>query len=56
LIARELGVIITDARGGTLGAPLSVDADVAWAAYANDDIRQQIEPRLQQALRKRGLI
>jgi fructose-1,6-bisphosphatase/inositol monophosphatase family enzyme len=56
LIARELGVIITDARGGPLRAPLTVDADVAWAAYANDDIRQQIEPRLQQALRKRGFI
>jgi hypothetical protein len=56
LIAEELGVIITDALGQPLRAPLNVEADVAWAGYANDRIRHQIEPLLQNALRKRGLI
>lgn len=56
LIARELGVIITNENGDTLTAPLSVDHDVAWLGYANASIREQIEPRVQNALRRRGLI
>lgn len=56
LIARELGVIITDVAGGQLRSPLGVDADVAWAGYANDDIRRQMEPLLQGALRRRDLL
>ena len=56
LVARELGVIVTDAAGLPLDAPLSVDGDLSWVGYANDDIRREIEPRLQQALRERGLL
>jgi hypothetical protein len=56
LIAREAGVIVTDVRGERLSAPLSVDADVAWAGYANEHIRAQIEPLLQAALERRGLL
>jgi fructose-1,6-bisphosphatase/inositol monophosphatase family enzyme len=56
LIARELGVIITDERGRPLSAPLEVEADVSWVGYANAAIRRQIEPLLQAALQKRGLL
>lgn len=56
LIARELGVIITDAIGAPLRAPLTVEADVTWVGYANAHIRAQIEPLLQATLRRRGLI
>ncbi|HYW71023.1 MAG TPA: hypothetical protein VE961_08315 [Pyrinomonadaceae bacterium] len=56
LIAREAGVIVTDVRGGQLRAPLNVEADVAWAGYANEDIRAQIEPLLLAALERRGLL
>ena len=56
LIARELGVIVTDERGGRLAAPLDVEADVAWAGYANAAIRAQIEPLLLRALEARGLL
>ncbi len=56
LIARELGIIVTDPNGEPLAAPLTVDADVAWVGYANAHIRAQIEPLLQGALRKRGLL
>jgi fructose-1,6-bisphosphatase/inositol monophosphatase family enzyme len=56
LIARELGVIITNENGDLLNAPLSVDADVTWIGYANQAIRDQIEPALKSSLRKRGLI
>jgi fructose-1,6-bisphosphatase/inositol monophosphatase family enzyme len=54
LIAEESGVIVTDAYGRPLDAPLNVDAEVAWAGYANANIRAQIEPLLQQELRARG--
>ena len=56
LIARELGVIVTDAAGGPLRATLAVEPDVAWAGYANQGVRAQIEPLLQAALAKRGLL
>ncbi|HSQ25278.1 MAG TPA: hypothetical protein VLN44_12725, partial [Pyrinomonadaceae bacterium] len=56
LIAREAGVIVTDIHGQSLSAPLNVEADVAWAGYANEAIRAQIEPLLQASLARRGLI
>jgi hypothetical protein len=54
LIAEENGVVVTDHRGRPLDAPLNVEAEIAWAGYANANIRAQIEPLLQQALRARG--
>jgi hypothetical protein len=54
LIAEESGVIVTDAYGQALDAPLTVEAEVAWAGYANAGIRAQVEPLLQEALRARG--
>ena len=56
LIAREMGVILTDARGQSLEPPLNVEADVAWAGYANQAIREEIEPLLAKALARRGLL
>jgi len=56
LIAREAGVIVTNARGQQLDAVLSVEPDVSWIGYANDSIREQMQPLLLSALRRRGLI
>ena len=56
LIAAEAGIIITDAYGNPLDVPLDVATNVTWIGYANDHIRQQIEPLLQAALRTRGWI
>jgi len=56
LIAREAGVIVTDGYGAPLNAPLAVEPEVAWAGYANTRIRAQIEPLLQAALERRGLL
>jgi hypothetical protein len=56
LIARELGVIVTDEAGRPLAAPLDVDSEITWIGYANPAIRQQIEPALQAALQRRGFI
>jgi fructose-1,6-bisphosphatase/inositol monophosphatase family enzyme len=56
MIAREMGVIVTGPSGGPLRARLGVDENVAWAGYANEHIRAQIEPLLQRALKRRGLL
>jgi fructose-1,6-bisphosphatase/inositol monophosphatase family enzyme len=55
LIAREAGVVVTDERGALLSAPLRIEPDIAWAGYANDEIRREIEPLLHDALKRRGL-
>ena len=46
LIAREAGVIVTDERGQPLDAPLDIRANVSWIGYANETIRQKVEPVL----------
>jgi hypothetical protein len=56
LIARELGVLVTDAHGGRLSYPLDLDSNVAWVGYANEALRAQIEPELKRALSRRGLL
>jgi hypothetical protein len=56
MIAREMGVIVTDARGNALRAPLDLETNIAWAGYANARIRDEIEPLLKQALARRGLL
>jgi len=56
LIAREMGVVVTGVDGGALHARLAVEPDVSWVGYANQAIRNSIEPLLQVALRKRGLL
>ncbi|MFN2137092.1 MAG: inositol monophosphatase family protein [Candidatus Promineifilaceae bacterium] len=56
LIAREMGVIITDERGEPLRQRLTVDADVSWAGYANGRIQAQIAPLLRESLQRRSLI
>src|SRR5262245_22964288 len=56
LIATEAGVVLTSPDGGPLDAPFSVDAPVAWVGYANPRLRARIEPALQKALKRRGLL
>ena len=56
LIAEESGVIVTDPYGRPLDASLNLEAEVAGAGYANADIRAQVEPLRQEALRARGWI
>ena len=55
LIARELGVIVTDPAGRPVQAPLLVEPDVSWVGYANAAIRAQIEPHLRFVLLCWGL-
>ena len=56
LIARELGVLVTDEQGAALGAPLDVTSDVGWIGYANAAVKTLVEPHLRRALTRRGLI
>jgi fructose-1,6-bisphosphatase/inositol monophosphatase family enzyme len=56
LIARELGVLVTDEHGRPLAAPLDVTSDVSWIGYANAAVRDVVEPHLRDALRRRGLV
>lgn len=56
LVARETGFIVTDEMGHPLRSPLSVDENISWIGYANEHIRNQIEPLLQSALSKRELL
>lgn len=51
LIARQLGVIVTDIKGDPLNVPLDTSTNVNWIGYANVKIRKQIEPVLQAILR-----
>jgi fructose-1,6-bisphosphatase/inositol monophosphatase family enzyme len=50
LIAQELGVQLTGAHGEPLNAPFDTTTDVAWAGYANADLRAAIEPALRLVL------
>ncbi len=56
LVAAEAGVRVAQPDGRPLDAPLDLTSDVAWAAYANDDVRALVEPVLQDELRLRGLL
>jgi hypothetical protein len=56
LIARELGVAVTDEHGRRLAAPLDVTTDVAWVGYANSALKALIDPHLRAGLVRRGLL
>jgi hypothetical protein len=55
-IARACGVIVMDARGRQLDAPLDVTTDVAWIGFANGAIRDQVWPVLVDKLGEHGLL
>ncbi len=55
MIAREAGVSVVGVHGEPLVAKLDIEPEVAWVGYANNGIRQQIEPQLHDALKRRGL-
>ncbi len=54
LIAEELGVIVRHPSGAPLDLPMDCVTPVAWAGYANEAIRDRVEPHLVRILRRRG--
>ena len=56
LIALEAGVVLADPERGPVDAPFDVKSDVAWVGCANARLWSSIEPVLQSALSRRGLL
>lgn len=56
LIGQEAGLIITDIKGNPLDIQLDTTSAVDWIAYANEHIRNEVEPVLQKTLKKFGLL
>ena len=54
LIARELGVVVTNEHGQPLDAPLNVSADVSWVGYANAALQAAVQPTLTRVLARHG--
>ena len=44
LIAEEAGIILTDHKGQPLDGPLDLTTGISWMGYANESLREQIEP------------
>lgn len=56
LVAEAAGVIVTDAHGDPLNAPLNTTENLSWVGYANTELRQMVEPVLLHLLKKHKLI
>ena len=54
LIAREVGVVLTDGLGRPLDGPLDVTSGISWAGYANSQLQRLIEPILSGYLKSLG--
>ncbi|MBC7897819.1 MAG: inositol monophosphatase, partial [Cytophagaceae bacterium] len=52
LIAEQLGVVLTDADGAPLDGPFDLEAALSWVGYANEGLRQRVEPALREAIRR----
>jgi fructose-1,6-bisphosphatase/inositol monophosphatase family enzyme len=52
LIGTEAGIVITGRNGKELNALLDTTSPVDWIAYANESIRNEIEPVLKELIRK----
>ena len=46
LLAEAVGVVLCDPAGRPLDCPMDLTTDVAWVAYANEGLRERIEPLL----------
>ena len=55
MIAEEAGVVVTDAQGCQVMAPLDTESDVAWVGYANRQLHAAIEPVLLRLMEEFGL-
>jgi hypothetical protein len=52
LIGTEAGIIVTGRDGKGLNALLDTSSPVDWIAYANTSIQKEIEPVLQELMKK----
>lgn len=56
LIGTEAGIIITDASGRPLDAPLDLHGEINWIAYANPDLEREVKPLLMALLKENHLL
>jgi len=56
LIAREAGVIITDERSHPVKARLNLTDNISWVGFANNSIKEEVEPHLVKTLMKFELL
>ncbi|MDF3131166.1 hypothetical protein P0Y35_18295 [Kiritimatiellaeota bacterium B1221] len=54
LVLEEAGVIVTDVKGDPLNAPFDTLTECNWLGYANQKIRDQVEPVLRGLLQEQG--
>lgn len=52
LIAAQAGVVVRDPLGGPLDAPLDLETNVSFVAYANQGLSERLGPRVAAALRE----
>jgi fructose-1,6-bisphosphatase/inositol monophosphatase family enzyme len=52
LIAQEAGVVLTDAFGRPLDGPVDLHTPLDWCGYANERLRELVEPVIQEFLRQ----
>jgi fructose-1,6-bisphosphatase/inositol monophosphatase family enzyme len=52
LVAEEAGVVVHDATGRPLDAPLDLTSNLDWVAYSNETIRAKVEPLLLEFLQE----
>ena len=50
IIAQQAGVIVTNLQGASLSDPLDTDTDCGWVGYANEQIRNEMESALLDAI------
>lgn len=55
LVAQQAGVVVTDGWGKQLDLALDVHSPVHWCGYANESLRNAIEPVIGQWLKEKGL-
>jgi fructose-1,6-bisphosphatase/inositol monophosphatase family enzyme len=55
MVAREVGVVVTDALGRELDGPMDVTTGLSWAGFANGAIRAAVEPVMIDFFRRLGI-
>ncbi len=53
VIAAEAGAVLTNGLGGPLDGPLDVTSPISWAGFANQTLRQKIEPLMIEFLKRK---
>ena len=56
LLCAALGVVLLDPSGAAFTAPMAIDHDVAWCAYANQALVDQLQPHVRDTLHALQLV